>query len=99
MDKESVPPVAVGEEVVLTIEGSGEKGDGVGRVKNFVVFVKGAKKGDRIKIKIVKVFKKMGFGEIIEKLERPKRRSAMDLPDAEPEPASNYEDSEDFGEE
>lgn len=94
-NSEQKPPVSVGEEYDVKIAGVGEKGDGIARVKNFIVFVGNTKKGDFVKIRITKVFSKVGFAEVIEKIEKPKTPRAMDLEDV---PESKYEDTEDFGE-
>jgi len=96
------PPINVGDEVEVTIEGVGEKGDGLAKVNGFIVFVPGTKENDRVKIRITKVFKKMGFGEVIGKAEgkpreRPRQKVTQeDMAPTIPEPQP--EDSEDFGE-
>lgn len=56
-------PVKVGEEYDVEIKETGSKGDGIARVKNFVVFVANTKKGDKIKIKITQVARKFAIGE------------------------------------
>ena len=61
----SFAPVNVGDEISVKIEGVGEKGDGIAKIKGFVIFVPGAKAGEEIKIKITKVLRKVGFGETI----------------------------------
>lgn len=48
-------PVSLGDEVDVTIESEGGQGDGIAKVESFVVFVKGARRGDRCKIKITEV--------------------------------------------
>jgi predicted RNA-binding protein with TRAM domain len=98
-NKSTEPPIKVGDEVVVTIEGVGEKGDGLAKIRGFIVFVAGTKKGQRVKVRITKVFSKMGFGEVIEKVEKSKqpRVSEADLQPTIPEPSP--EDTEDFGEE
>jgi len=58
-------PVKVGDELTLKIEAVGEKGDGIAKVKGFVIFVPGTKAGDEVKVKITKVFRKVGFGEVV----------------------------------
>jgi len=57
-------PVEVGDELDLTIESTGAKGDGIAKVDNFVIIVPGAKQGETVKVKITRVLKKMAFGEI-----------------------------------
>lgn len=63
------PPVAVGDEIKAKVLSVGEKGDGIVRVKGFIVFVGGVKQGEYIKIKITKVSPKVGFGQFVEKVE------------------------------
>lgn len=96
-------PVKEGETYTVTIEAVGGKGDGIAKVRGFVLFVPKTKKGDYLKIKVTKVLDNVGFAEIIEKLERPKENkkfivvSSKNL-EEEKEPAVKYEDTEDFGE-
>ncbi len=66
-DSGSFAPINVGDEIDVTIEAQGEKGDGLAKIKGFVIFVPGAKQGERVKIKINKVLKKVGFGEVVGK--------------------------------
>jgi predicted RNA-binding protein with TRAM domain len=56
-------PIKVGEEYDVEIDEVGSKGDGIARIKNFVVFVSGANKGDKIKIKITEVASRFAIGE------------------------------------
>jgi len=56
-------PVKVGEEYDVTIEEIAAKGDGIAKVKNFVVFVPETKKGDHVKIKIKEVARKFAIAE------------------------------------
>lgn len=56
-------PVHVGEEYDVTIDTVGSKGDGVAKIKGYVVFVKNVQEGDKIKIRITKTLEKVGFGE------------------------------------
>jgi len=97
-------PVKEREEHEVMIDSVGEKGDGIARVKGFVLFVPGVKKGDFVKIRITKVLQNVGFAEVVGKLEKPKREkkfetvTAAELQEEEPEPESNYDDTEDFGE-
>jgi len=48
-------PVKKGEIHKVTISEVSRRGDGIARIKNFVVFVPGAKKGEKVKIKIKEV--------------------------------------------
>ena len=63
--QKSFAPVNVGDELELTIEAVGEKGDGIAKVKGFVIFVPNTKQGDVVKVKITKVLRKVGFGEVV----------------------------------
>jgi predicted RNA-binding protein with TRAM domain len=56
-------PVNVGEEYDVEISEVGSRGDGIARVKNFVVFVNGAKQGEKLKIKIKDVRNRFAIGE------------------------------------
>jgi len=70
-------PVSVGEVIKAKVLSVGEKGDGIVRTKGFVIFVPNVRAGDFIKLKITKVSSKVGFGEMIEKVEPfevPKRK-------------------------
>ena len=64
-ERRSFSPVKVGDIVDVKIEAVGEKGDGIAKVKGFVIFVPNAKEGETVKIKITKVLRKVGFGEIV----------------------------------
>lgn len=56
-------PVKVGEEYDVEISEVGSKGDGIARVKNFVVFVANGKKGEKAHIKITDVRDRFATGE------------------------------------
>ena len=79
MHAQGKPPINEGEEYDVLIESVGGKGDGIARVKGFVVFIPDTKEGDQVRIRVTKVLAKVGFGERIgeasapvEKEERPK---------------------------
>jgi len=64
--REDIPkPIKVGEEYDVKIDEVGSKGDGIARIKNFVVFVSGAKQGESIRIKITDVRNRFAIGEKI----------------------------------
>ena len=100
---DQIAPVKEGEVHIVSINSVGEKGDGIAKVKGFVLFVPNTKKKDYVKVKITKVLKNVGFAEVIEKLERPKRESKFqtvskeDFENMEEEPSKDYEETEDFG--
>ncbi|HLD10875.1 MAG TPA: TRAM domain-containing protein [Candidatus Nanoarchaeia archaeon] len=63
--KKRYAPVKEGDIVDLKIEADGTKGDGIAKVEGFIVFVKDAKKGDELKVKITRVLDKYAFGEVL----------------------------------
>jgi len=99
-------PVKVGEEIDVTIEAVGEKGDGIAKKNGFVIFVPGVQQGDVVKIRITKVFRKMAFAEVIgegtpaaaaeEKPEAPAEEESESEEEAEEEAEDETEDSEEF---
>jgi len=48
-------PVKEGDELDVTIDAVGRRGDGIAKVENFVIFVPGTKAGDRVKVKVTSV--------------------------------------------
>ncbi|MEK6909699.1 MAG: TRAM domain-containing protein [Candidatus Aenigmatarchaeota archaeon] len=56
-------PIKVGEEYDVEIKETGSKGDGIARINNFVVFVNGAKLGEKVHIKITDVRDRFAIGE------------------------------------
>ena len=57
-------PVAVGDEVEVTIEAMAAKGDGIAKIDGFVVFVRSAQQGQKYKVKITEVRNRFAIGEI-----------------------------------
>ena len=107
----STAPVKVGDEIEVTIEAVGEKGDGIAKKDGFVLFVPGVKQGQKVRIRVTKVLRKVGFAEVVgsagaaaapadgaegESAEAP-AESAGEAPAEEGEGSSA--DSESFGEE
>jgi len=62
---EGEKPVKEGEIYDIAIEATGAKGDGIGKVKGFVVIIPGAKPGKTIKVKIDAVRGKVAFGTMV----------------------------------
>ncbi len=58
-------PVKEGEEYDVTISEISRRGDGITRIKNFVVFVPRTKKGDKVKIKIKELRGRAAVAEVI----------------------------------
>ncbi len=97
-------PVKEGETYEVNIGAIGGKGDGIARVKGFVLFVPNVKKDDYVKIKVTKVLEKVGFAEVAEKLEKPVREKKFATVSAEemqaqeePEFDDSYDNTDDFG--
>ncbi len=57
--------VKPGQEYTVTIEDMGAEGDGIAKINDLVVFVKGGKIGDILNIRIREVKPRFAFGEII----------------------------------
>lgn len=97
-------PVKEGEEINVTIEAVGEKGDGIAKVKGFVIFVPNTTQGAAVKIRITKVLRKVGFGEVIGAGTAQKTEEYSDYESTEETAGEESteeqqdEDSEDFGE-
>ncbi len=98
-------PVNVGEEIDVKIEAVGEKGDGIAKVKGFVLFVPGVKEGDEVKVKVTKVLRRVGFAEVVGKGSVPKEDAPVEeaapkesAPESAEQPAEEaaVEDTEDF---
>ncbi len=100
------PPVKVGEEIDVTIEAVGEKGDGIAKKNGFVLFIPGVKEGQQVHIRVTKVLRKVGFAEVCVPGSAPAEAPAGEQAEAPAEeapaeeaPAESSEDSESFGEE
>ncbi len=68
-------PVKEGETYEVEINEVGSKGDGIARVKNFVVFVPDTKKGEKCKIKISQVSRRFAIGEKVGGATKAKKES------------------------
>lgn len=56
-------PVSVGEVFEITVENQGGHGDGIAKIDGFIIFIKEAKKGEKIKIKIKEVKRTFAIAE------------------------------------
>jgi translation initiation factor 2 subunit 2 len=63
--KSHVTEPKVGEEITLEITGTGKRGDGISKMGNYIVFVNGAKKGQRVRAKITGIQGTMIFASAI----------------------------------
>lgn len=93
------PPVKVGEELDVTIEAVGEKGDGIAKKNGFVIFVPGVKAGQQVRIKVTRVLRKVGFGEVVGEGAASSDEESSDSGDEQVDESSEPESSEDFGDE
>ncbi len=58
-------PVEEGQEVDVTVESVGRRGDGIARINNFVVFIPGTNEGDKVKVRITSVRGSFATGEVV----------------------------------
>ncbi len=58
--------LSVGDEITVEITGTGKKGDGIARIGGQVVFVSGAKMGQKVKARVTGIQKTMIFSVTIE---------------------------------
>jgi predicted RNA-binding protein with TRAM domain len=59
-------PVEVGETYEVTIEDIAKEGDGIARVKGFVIFVPNTVIGEDVSIKVSKIMRNFAFAEKVE---------------------------------
>ncbi len=90
-------PVKVGDEIDVTIEATASRGDGIAKKDGFVIFIKDAKKGDRVRVKITDVRTRFAIGEVIgeaSSAEPEEGGAEEDVPEEESEEESETEASE-----
>ncbi|MEM0230629.1 MAG: TRAM domain-containing protein [Candidatus Woesearchaeota archaeon] len=83
------PPVSEGEELEVTIEAIAAKGDGLAKKNGFVIFVPGTKEGQRVKVRITRVLRRLAFAEVV---------GASAAPEAPKQEAHQEEEQESFEE-
>lgn len=83
-------PVKVGDVISVTIEATASKGDGIAKKDGFVVFVKDAKQGQTVNVKITDVRARFAIGELTG--EAPSAAAAA--PAAEPSPEEPSDEEE-----
>jgi predicted RNA-binding protein with TRAM domain len=88
---EGEKPVTEGETYDLAVEATGAKGDGIGKVKGFVVIIPGAKPGNTVKVKIDAVRGKVAFGTLV-------GEAAAKAPSEEKDSGEEMKDSDASGE-
>ncbi len=57
----------VGKEYDVTISEVSQRGDGIARIQGFVIFVTGAKAGERLKIKVTDVGNRFAKAQVVSK--------------------------------
>ena len=62
-------PVEKNQEILLTIDDLGSKGEGIGRYEGFTVFVEGALPSEVVWVRIVQVRKNFAFGKLMKVME------------------------------
>ena len=65
----SPKPVETGKEYNIQITETSRQGDGVAKVQGFVIFVKNAKMGQNVKIRITNVGSRFATAELVESQE------------------------------
>ena len=107
---ERTAPVKEGEQYEVHIDSVGGKGDGIARVKGFVLFVANTKEGDFVMVKVTKVLEKVGFAEVVKQLDKKERpaprqkrfetvsKESLERVPEKPMYDENIEDTDDFGE-
>ena len=66
------------QEYVVEIIDNGLKGEGITKIDGFTIFVPNGLKGEKVKIKILKVLSSHGFGKIEEVINMSKKRCTVD---------------------
>lgn len=61
-------------EYILDIVSQGYEGEGIAKVDGYPIFIEGALKGEKVKIKVVKVNKNFAYGKLLEIIEKSEGR-------------------------
>ncbi|MFH1455833.1 MAG: TRAM domain-containing protein [archaeon] len=97
--RQSFAPVKVGDEIDVTIESLGEKGDGIAKVNNFVIVVPGGKEGETVKVRITRVLRKVAFAEVIGEGQESTEETTEEEPEAEDDSEEETTEEDDSEEE
>ena len=66
------------EEYIVDIMDNGFQGEGIAKIEGIAIFIPQAIKGERIKVRILKVLKNFAYGKIIEIIEKSENREIED---------------------
>jgi len=66
------------EEYIVEIIDNGYQGEGIAKIENMPIFIEGAIKGEKIKIKILKILSNFAYGKIIEIIKKSEVRIEPD---------------------
>ncbi len=66
------------EEYIVDIEDNGFQGEGIAKKDDFTLFIPNCIKGEKVKVKVLKVGKKIAFGKVIEVIEKSHYRKEID---------------------
>jgi len=70
--------VVKNKEYKVEIIDNGMEGEGIAKIDDFVIFIPGAIKGEKVKIVVVKVLKTHAYGKVLEVLEKSDYRQDAD---------------------
>ena len=59
-------PVEEGKEYEANITEMSRRGDGIAKIQGFIVFVSGAKTGDKVKFRVTRVSRRFAEAEVVE---------------------------------
>lgn len=95
-DRSSGPkPVEQGKEYDVEITEISRQGDGIARLKGFVIFVKGGKVGQKTKVKIVNVGARFATAEVVSAgAQQEQKDVAPQVPEAEKPELQDYKGTE-----
>jgi 23S rRNA (uracil1939-C5)-methyltransferase len=62
-------PVSIGQTYLAEVIGLSHEGNGVARVNGFTLFIRGALPGEKVKVKVSKLKKQYGYGDLLEIIE------------------------------
>jgi predicted RNA-binding protein with TRAM domain len=86
-------PIQEGEVYDVEIIGAGSQGDGIAKIEDFVIFVPGAKQGEKVKVKITQVRATSAVGEVVTG-DEPADAPAEEAPEEQPEEAQEEDEEE-----